>query len=90
MFDPDMQSMNSTAVPAVLSAAGASRRLEARSGQVTIAHGLLPGPGLGTMTTAFRVRDPAMLQSIAAGQRVRFASERAGGLHSLIRLEAAP
>lgn len=67
---------------------GTIRRLEAKSGQVTIAHGPLPSLGMGTMTTAFLMRDPGMFKSIRAGQTVRFAAERVGGLYTVTQVEA--
>jgi len=42
------------------------------------------------MTTAFLVRDPAMLKSIKTGQSVRFAAERVGGLYTVTHVEAVP
>lgn len=71
-------------------ATGTVRALDAKSGQVTIAHGPLANLGMGAMTTPFKVRDPAMLKSIKVGQSVRFAAQQADGTYTLTRVEAMP
>lgn len=76
--------------PSEALATGTVRALDAKSGQVTIAHGPLANLGMGAMTTPFKVRDPAMLKSIKVGQSVRFAAEQIAGTYTLTRVEAMP
>lgn len=58
--------------------------------EVTIAHGPLTSLGMGAMTTAFKVRDPAMLKSITPGQEVRFATQQVDGAYTVTRVETVP
>lgn len=70
-------------------AIGTIQRLDIEYGQVTIAHGPLPGLGMGRMTMSFLIRDPVMFKSIKTGQRVRFAAALVDGLYTVTRIEAA-
>ena len=54
-------------------AEGEVRRIDADAGKVTIRHGPISGGlDMPAMTMVFRVRDPAMLKTLAPGEKVRF------------------
>lgn len=54
-------------------AEGEVRRVDAEAGKVTIRHGPITGGlDMPAMTMVFRVKDPAMLKSLAPGEKVRF------------------
>jgi Cu/Ag efflux protein CusF len=62
---------------------------EPERGRVTVAHDDIPGL-MAAMTMAFEVEDPAALQRIAAGDRIRFTLRRIDGRLSVRALERLP
>ena len=59
-------------------------------GLVTIKHGPLENVGMPAMTMPFKVRDPAWLDRLRAGDKVRFRVEESGPDYVIVRIEAAP
>lgn len=57
---------------------GEVRRVNADAKKITIAHGPLKAYDMPPMTMAFAVKDPALLARVKAGDKVRFALEKAG------------
>lgn len=53
---------------------------------VTLAHGALSN-GMPAMTMTYRVKDPAWLEKMTAGQKIRFAAESVDGGMTLVRFE---
>ncbi|MCE3260936.1 MAG: copper-binding protein [Pseudoduganella sp.] len=51
---------------------GEIRKVDKASGKLTIKHGELKNLGMGAMTMVFRVKEPAMLEKVKAGDKVRF------------------
>jgi len=41
------------------------------------------------MTMVFQVKDPAMLDSVQAGDKVRFDAEKVGGAYVVTRIESS-
>ncbi|AYH45454.1 copper-binding protein [Azoarcus sp. DN11] len=66
---------------------GTVRKVDKAAGKITIAHGPLENLGMPGMTMAFRAGDPAMLDQVKAGDKIRFVAERADGAFSVKRLE---
>lgn len=66
---------------------GVVRRVDKPAGKVTIRHGPIENLGMPGMTMVFRVRDPAMLDRLREGDRIRFVAEKVDGLFTLIRIE---
>ncbi len=54
---------------------------------VTLAHGALSN-GMPAMTMTYRVKDPAWLKEMAAGQKIRFAAESVDGGMVMVRFES--
>lgn len=64
------------------------RKVDRAAGKVTLKHGAIPNLGMTPMTMVFRVKDPAMLEKLEAGDRIRFRAERVEGAYTVV--EVAP
>lgn len=51
---------------------GEIKKVDKAAGKLTIKHGELKNLGMGAMTMVFRVKDPAVLDKVKAGDKVRF------------------
>jgi Cu/Ag efflux protein CusF len=79
---------SSQADPDALSEGGI-QKVDKDAGKLTIKHGPLDNLGMPAMTMAFKVRDPAMLDQVKAGDQVRFRVERANGSLTITKLEVS-
>ena len=68
---------------------GEIRKIDAAQGKVTIRHGPIEGFDMPPMTMVFRTSDPALLERIKVGERVRFVTVRQGGAMVLQSVEPA-
>lgn len=77
-------------LPLVASAAdGEIRKVDKDAKKITIKHGPLTNLGMPAMTMVFQVKDPAMLEQVKAGDKVRFEAEKAGGAYIVTQVEVA-
>lgn len=60
------------------SASGEVRRLDAEAGKITIKHGEISDLELPAMTLVYKI-DPALLDNIKPGDKVKFTAKRDGG-----------
>ncbi len=60
-------------------AEGEIRKVDTEQGKLTIKHGPLVNLDMPPMTMVFRVKDPAFLAQLAAGDKVRFRAEKFEG-----------
>lgn len=63
------------------------RKIDKDAGKVTLKHGAIKKFDMAGMTMAFRVAEPAMLDGLAVGDRVRFMPDKRNGQIVIIRLE---
>ncbi|MEO8008472.1 MAG: copper-binding protein [Betaproteobacteria bacterium] len=70
-------------------APGEVKKVDKEAGKVTIKHGPLENLGMPAMTMVFRVKDPAMLEQLKAGDKINFLAEKWNGALTVMRLEAA-
>lgn len=75
--------------PGAVLADGEVREIRRDSGRISLSHGAVPSMGLPAMTMVYRARDPAMLDRLSVGDRVRFAAEKSGDALTLMRVEPA-
>jgi Cu(I)/Ag(I) efflux system protein CusF len=68
---------------------GEVRRVDRDAKKLTIRHGPLQNLDMPAMTMVFQVGDPAMLDAVKVGDKVRFQAEKSGGAFTLIRIEKA-
>jgi Cu(I)/Ag(I) efflux system periplasmic protein CusF len=70
-------------------AEGEVRRVDKDAKKITIRHGPLAKFDMPAMTMVFQVKDPAMLDKVKAGDKVKFDAEKVGGAFMLTALEHA-
>ncbi len=58
---------------------GEVRKVDRDTKKITIKHGVIKNLDMPGMTMVFQVRDPAMLDKVKAGDKIRFTAEKAGG-----------
>lgn len=68
---------------------GVIRKVNKDAGKLTIKHGEIKNLDMPPMTMVFQVKDPAMLDQVKAGDKVRFAVESKGGAMTVTKLEPA-
>ena len=68
---------------------GEVRRVDKDAQKVTLRHGPIASLGMGEMTMVFRVADPAWLDTLKPGARIRFRAEKVGGLYTVTAIAAA-
>ena len=70
-------------------AQGEIRKVDKSTKRLTIKHGPLPNLGMGAMTMVYKVKDPAMLEQVKAGDKVDFVAESVNGVLTVTRIEGA-
>jgi len=68
---------------------GEVRKVDAAAKTITLKHGPLKNLDMPPMTMAFRVADPAMLDKVKVGEKVRFVAENPGGKLTITKIEVA-
>ena len=67
---------------------GEVRKVDKDAKKITIKHGPLDNLGMPPMTMVFQVKDPAMLNQVKAGDKVKFQAEKVGGAFTVTQIEA--
>jgi Cu(I)/Ag(I) efflux system periplasmic protein CusF len=83
---PDAPVAAATAQAPLPEVDGEIRKVDAEAGKLTIRHGPIGNLDMGAMTMIFRVKDPAMLTQVQAGDKVRFTVDRVDGLLTVTSL----
>jgi Cu(I)/Ag(I) efflux system protein CusF len=60
-------------------AEGEVRKVDKDAKKLTIKHGPIQNLDMPAMTMVFQVKDPAMLDQVKAGDKIRFQAEKIGG-----------
>lgn len=81
------QSGSATAAAPNSMSSGEVKKVDKSAGKVTIKHGPLQNIGMDAMTMVFRVKDPAMLDQVKAGDKISFVAEEPNGQLTVTRLE---
>lgn len=68
---------------------GEVRRIDKASGKVTLRHGPLQGLDMPAMTMVFQTRNPALLERLKVGEKIRFSVSRDGNAFTLETAEPA-
>ena len=68
---------------------GEIRKVDKEARKLTIRHGPLDALGMPAMTMVFQVTDPAVLDRVKAGDKVRFSAAKIGGAYTVTQLEHA-
>jgi len=68
---------------------GEVRKVDKAAGRITLKHGPVPSIDMPPMTMVFVAEDPAMLDRVKVGDRVRFAADKVGDVYRVTRIEPA-
>ncbi|MEQ1773508.1 MAG: copper-binding protein [Burkholderiales bacterium] len=66
---------------------GEVRRIDKDAKKLTIRHGPIKNLDMPAMTMVFQVKDPAMLDKINTGDKIKFAVEKIGGAYIVTHVE---
>jgi Cu/Ag efflux protein CusF len=69
--------------------AGEVRKIDLQAGKLTIKHGPIVNLDMAAMTMTFRVQEPAALESLEVGDKIRFVAERVNGSLMVTYIERA-
>jgi len=69
---------------------GEVRKVDKENKKITIRHAEIKNLEMPGMTMVFQVSDPAMLDAVKPGDKVRFKAERTGGAIVVTDLRPAP
>lgn len=70
-------------------AEGEVRKVDKETQKMTIKHGPIPNLDMPAMTMVFRVKDPAMLDEVKAGDKIKFTADKVGGAYTVMTVEVA-
>jgi Cu/Ag efflux protein CusF len=68
---------------------GEVRKVDKDAKKITLKHGPLQNLDMPAMTMVFQVKDPAMLDKVKAGDKVKFHAEKIGGAITVTKIEPA-
>jgi Cu(I)/Ag(I) efflux system periplasmic protein CusF len=68
--------------------AGQVMKVDRSAGKITIKHGPIKKLGMDQgMTMVFKAQDPAMLNSVKPGSKIRFDAEQVNGQYTVTKIE---
>lgn len=68
-------------------AEGVVRKVDKEAMKITIKHGPIPNLDMPAMSMVFQVKDPALLDKVKAGDKIRFAADKDSGAFVVNQLE---
>ncbi|HEX5611645.1 MAG TPA: copper-binding protein [Burkholderiales bacterium] len=68
---------------------GEVRKVDKDAKKITIKHGPISSLEMPAMTMVFQVKDPAMLDKVKAGDKVKFDAQKLGGAFTVTQIEKA-
>ena len=68
---------------------GEVRKVDKENKKLTLKHGEIKSLDMPSMTMVFRVKDPAMLDKLQVGDKVKFKAENIGGAMTVTAVEPA-
>jgi Cu/Ag efflux protein CusF len=69
---------------------GEVRKVDKDAKKLTLRHGPLPSLDMPTpMTMVYQVKDPALLDQVKPGDKIRFTAEKIGGAFTVTHIETA-
>ena len=66
---------------------GEVRKVDKSSGKVTIRHGEIANLEMPAMTMVFTVKDPAMLDRLKEGDKIKFTADKVNGIYTVTNVE---
>jgi Cu/Ag efflux protein CusF len=68
-------------------AEGEVRKVDKEAGKITLRHGPIPNLDMPAMSMVFQVRNPALLDQVKAGDKVKFNAEKVGSQYVVTHIE---
>ena len=68
---------------------GEIKKVDKGASKITVQHGPLVNIDMPSMTMVFKVRDPAMLEQVKAGDKVKFTVEKINGVFTITAMQAS-
>lgn len=68
---------------------GEVRKIDKDAGKLTLKHGEIKNLDMPGMTMVFQVKEPALLDKLKVGDKVKFRAEKAGSAYVVMAIEAA-
>ena len=78
------------AIAAAPMSEGEVRKIDKSAAKVTIKHGQLQNLDMPPMTMVFRVKDPAMLDQLKEGDKIKFTADRVDGVLTVVEVQVNP
>jgi Cu(I)/Ag(I) efflux system periplasmic protein CusF len=75
------------AAPSAALTEGEIRRVDKETKKITIKHGPINNLDMPAMTMVFQATDPALLDKVKAGDKVKFRAEKQGDIYLVTRIE---
>lgn len=72
------------------STAGEVRKVDKAQGKLTLQHEAIANLKMPPMTMAYRVQNPAWLEGLKEGDKVRFDADKVNGQYTITALKPAP
>jgi Cu(I)/Ag(I) efflux system periplasmic protein CusF len=69
---------------------GEVRKIDKAQGKITLQHGPIESLKMPPMTMAYRVQNPAWLEQVKEGDKVRFDAEKVNGQYVVTALKPGP
>ena len=66
---------------------GEIRKVDKDAKKITLKHGPIQHLDMPAMTMVFQVKDPAMLDKVKTGDKVKFQAEKVGGAYTVTKIE---
>jgi len=66
------------------------RKVDRQNNKITLKHADIKNLDMPAMTMVFQVREPALLDNLQAGDKVRFSADKIGGAYTVLSIEPAP
>ncbi len=63
------------------------RKVDKTAGMITLKHGEIKNLNMGPMTMVFKAKDPALLDKVKAGDKVRFTADQVNGALTVLSIE---
>ena len=79
--------VHAESAPANAMSTGEVKKVDKGAGKMTIRHGEIKNIGMDAMTMVFRVKDPAMLDQVKAGDKIAFVAEQPNGQLTVTELK---
>jgi Cu/Ag efflux protein CusF len=87
--DSHHKASGSAAAPATAMTEGEVRKVDKAAKKITLKHGPIVNLDMPGMTMVFHVKDPAMLDKVKAGDKVRFTADQVGKTLTVTKIEPA-